>query len=174
MIKGNKIILRKLSYEDAARILLWENNPDVWRFSERNKPFSISEIESFISSSDAVRKSKQLRLMIADENSNDIGLVDLFDIHFKHQRAAIGILIATKDERRKGYAEEACRLMMKYAYGAFGIINFHCTIQNDNAPSIALFEKLKFERVGERKHWYNIDGNWINEYFYQRIIKTDD
>jgi diamine N-acetyltransferase len=173
MITGDKVILRKLSTEDAIQILLWENNPNTWRYSGREKPFSIAEIEDFIASSDTVKKSKQLRLMICDHKKEKVGLVDLFDINFNHKRAAIGILIAAK-YRKKGYAEESIRILMKYAFHALDINNFHCTIQNDNNQSIALFEKLKFERVGERKQWYKIDGNWINEYFYQRIIKHYD
>lgn len=116
-------------------------------------------------------KTKQLRLLICDENEERIGLIDLFDINFKHQRAGVGILIANKEYREKGYAEEALRLLMKFAFKAYDIVNFHCTIQCDNTPSIRLFEKLKFIRVGERKQWYKIDGEWINEYFYQRIIE---
>lgn len=171
MIKGDKIFLRKLTVSDAAKVLIWENNSDVWRFSNTDSNYALRDIESLINTDKTVPNTKQLRLMICKHNEECIGLVDLFDINFKHNRAALGILIANPDERGNGYAEEALKIVIKYAYKIYGITNFHCTIQSDNAASIRLFEKLKFDRVGERKKWYKIDEHWINEYFYQRIIK---
>ncbi len=173
MIKGDKISVRSLQAADAMEILEWENNPSLWRYSDRNSTFSLADIEEHISSMNAVRKTRQLRLMIVTHEEEKIGLVDIFDMDFEHQRGALGILIAKKEHRGQGYATEALRLMMKFALLNYEITNFHCTIQSDNIPSIQLFEKLHFIRTGERKEWYKIDGKWINEYFYQRIIRKD-
>jgi diamine N-acetyltransferase len=174
MIKGAKIAVRSLHTSDAMEIMEWENNESLWRYSDRNTAFTLMEIEAHIRAMKEVGKTKQLRLMIVTPDQEKIGLVDIFDMDFEHQRGALGILIANKEHRRQGYASEALRLMMKFAHLNYGITNFYCTIQSDNIHSIALFEKLQFTRTGERKEWYKIDGKWINEYFYQRIIKKDE
>ena len=46
----------------------------------------------------------QLRLIITEEGSNNpVGIVDLYEVSQRHQRAFIGIYIC-KDYRGKGYA----------------------------------------------------------------------
>ena len=53
-------------------------------------------------------------------------------------------MIAEKDYRSKGYAQEAVRMMMSYGLEAFKKNTFIAKIKEDNKPSIGLFKKLDF------------------------------
>ncbi|HWT99480.1 MAG TPA: GNAT family N-acetyltransferase [Terriglobales bacterium] len=58
--------------------------------------------------------------------------------------------------RGSGYAQEACRSMMRWARGFSGVKQFVLSISPDNAPSLAIAEKLGFRQIGEQMD--EIDG----------------
>lgn len=58
--------------------------------------------------------------------------------------------------RRRGYAREACRAIMRWAHEQEGITEFVVSISPGNVPSLRLAESLGFERVGS--HIDEVDG----------------
>jgi len=52
--------------------------------------------------------------------------------------------------RRRGYAQEAIRGLMVWAFNEQGISRFIVSISPDNAPSLALADKFGFKRAGEQ------------------------
>lgn len=61
--------------------------------------------------------------------------------------AEIEIMIAEQSARRKGLASEALRLMMRYGHDVLKLERFVAKIGAANAPSLALFESLGYQRV---------------------------
>ena len=59
----------------------------------------------------------------------------------------IEIMVADGRSRRKGIAREALDAMMRYAVTSLDVAKFRAKIGVDNAPSLALFDKLGFARV---------------------------
>ena len=107
-------------------------------------------------------------------NSSDeaIGTIDLFDANFKHKRAGVGVLIADKSQRNKGFAKEALTLIVKYSKEILGFKNLYCTIHSDNKSSVKLFESIGFEFVGARKDWYLDKVKWLDELIYQLCLRS--
>lgn len=172
MLKGPNIFLRAVEPSDATRILLWENNPDHWRVSGTEAPFSMHGILEYINSIQNFRQSGELRLMICLQATKEaIGTLDLFEASFKHGRAGVGILIAEKSERNKGFAKESLDLLAEYAGVFLGFHNLTANILEDNEASIRLFEAANYELVGIRKEWFLDHGKRINERIYQLCLK---
>ena len=167
MCQDKKIKLRVPEMKDAPLLLSWENNPDYWRVSNTDAPYSLIEIQNFIESASQVRKNKQLRFVIDDETDKSIGLIDLYDIDFKHRRGGIGILITDEKNRGKGYAKQAIMRLIDFAKTKLAVLNFYAKIHEDNLSSQHLFESLKFKKTGEMKNWYLENDTFITEYFYQ-------
>jgi len=71
----------------------------------------------------------------------------------------------SEEYRRRGYAREAARGMMRWAAGEHGVQAFVLTISPDNHPSQALAAGLGFRRIGV--HVDEVDG--IEEIFELRI-----
>lgn len=171
MITGENIFLRQVDPSDATLLLLWENNPENWKVSETEAPFSLKEIEDYIATASNIRANKQLRLIICTKESNKaIGTIDLFEVDFKNKRAGVGILISNKNDRQKGYASEAIELICKYAKRLLNFNQLHCLVQSDNLKSISLFEKQGFVKTGVRKNWYFNKGKELDAYFYQKFL----
>lgn len=170
MLKGNNIYLRTIETADAELLLALENNVDNWRVSNTIVPFSKALIEQYVASAQDLFTIRQIRFIICDNESNDgIGTIDLFDYEPLHQRAGVGILME-QSQRGKGLALEALKLIHLYALKIVGIRNLHASIMSDNDASSKLFEKAGFVKIGERKDWFNVQGNWIDEKLYQKEL----
>lgn len=172
MLKGKNIYLRAVESSDATTLFIWENNPDNWKVSNTEIPFSMHGIHELIEQQSNIRHSGQVRFMIClKEDDYTVGAVDLYDVNFKHGYATLGILIAEEKERRKGYALEALELMKEYASDLLDLNNLQCTIHGDNLASIALFEQAGFRKVGVRKNWLRYKGMRLDEIIYQLCLK---
>lgn len=173
-LKGDKIFLRAVETTDATKLMLWENDPKHWKVTGTEVPYSLHAILEYIEQAQNIRTHGQLRMMIClNENKEAIGTVDLYNVDFKHEHAAIGILLGSEEYRRMGFASEAIRMSEMYARQFLGLYNLHCSIQGDNLASQLLFESLEFERVGVRKNWYNINGHRLDEIMYVKCLKRD-
>lgn len=173
MLRSENIFLRPVETSDATRLMLWENNPDHWKVTDTEIPFSMSAILQLIEQQQQFRSHGQLRLMICLNNSSEdaIGALDLYDADFKNGNAAVGILIGEHSERGKGYARESLKLLVDYARDLLALHNLHCSIQADNADSLRLFESVGFEKIGVRKEWFLYKGQRIDEISYQLCLK---
>lgn len=173
ILKAKKIQLRAIEPNDIDHIYKWENNTSIWNLSNTITPFSRFVIKQFIDNSHLdIFQSKQLRLMIDVINTNEsVGTIDLFDFDPLHKRAGIGILIADKENRSKGYASEALDLLINYCFTILQLHQLYCNITTDNTESINLFTKKGFELVGVKRDWLLFDNVVKDEALYQLITK---
>jgi diamine N-acetyltransferase len=172
MLKGEKVFLRAVEPGDATRLMLWENNPKHWKVTDTEVPFSLYGIQQLIEQQQHIRSTGQLRLMICQTTTGDpVGAIDLYDTDFRHEKAAVGILIGESENRNKGYAIESLELLISYARDFLALHNLYCSVQADNLESIKLFERAGFRRVGIRKEWFLIKGERIDEICFQLCLK---
>ncbi len=169
-LTGNKVKLRPLEPEDLDFIYQIENNETFWELSATQTPYSRFLIRQYLENAHQdIYEAKQLRLLIEDLDGNNIGLIDLFDFDPANKRAGIGILIAAEENRGKGLGSQALDLLCKYAFTHLKLHQVYANIGQDNKSSINLFEKIGFEKVGLKKDWNLVNGDYKNEYLYQFI-----
>src|SRR6218665_468737 len=145
-LKNQYISLRSIDPSDIDVLYNWENDTDNWQVSNTQTPFSRFVLEKYITSShEDIYTAKQLRLIICDHENKPIGCIDLFDFDPNHLRAGIGILVADKSDRRKGYASEALKLLTDYCFTSLNLNQLYCNITTDNEASILLFQKHGFQ-----------------------------
>lgn len=151
MLTSTHIYIRKVKQGDQQYLFQWENDPDNWEVSDTKQPFSREEINHFVINPPEISITGELRMMICLViDDTPIGCVDLFQYNAANSSVGIGILIAKKSFRNKGYATEAIQLMLSYCRNELSIVNVFCNIFKDNIPSIRLFEKCGFQYVDER------------------------
>jgi len=170
------IELRAVEPEDLELLYLWENDRTVWYVSNTLVPFSRYQLKRYIESDPSdIHTHKQLRMMIdcceAEKQVCTVGAIDLFDFDPIHQRAGLGILIASADDRRRGYALKAILLMIDYCRKVLFLHQLYCSIAANNTASIHLFEKAGFKITGTKKDWLRTEIGWENELFLQ--LKLD-
>lgn len=169
-LKGDKVILRALEPEDLDFVQEVENTEQFWEISATRVPYSRYLIKKYIQNSHRdIYEVKQLRLMICNYDKERLGMIDIFDLDPKDRRAAIGILIAKEEDRRKGYGAEVITLICNYCFAHLGLHQVYANVTANNSGSKSLFEKCGFSKVGVKKDWVLINGKFKDEILYQFI-----
>ena len=169
-LKNERITLRAIEPSDIDVLYQWENDTDNWNVSNTQTPFSRFVLEEYIASAHQdIYSVKQLRLMISNEENKAIGSIDLFDFDPNNLRAGIGILIAEKTDRKKGYASEALNLLIDYSFSSLNLHQLYCNITIDNEASILLFQKHGFLITGMKKEWIRDGEKYKDELLLQRV-----
>ena len=169
------IVLRAVEPEDISLLYLWENDRKVWHLSNTLTPFSRFQLKRYIEAdSSNIHAIQQLRMMIdcrePGKHVRTVGSIDLFELDPLHQRAGLGILIASDDDRRQGYAYEAVLQMIDYSRKVLFLHQLFCNIPATNTASIKLFGKAGFEITGTKKDWLRTETGWEDELLLQMMI----
>ena len=170
-LQGEHMFLRALEPSDLDFLYQLENDESIWEVSNTTTPYSKFILKQYLENAHRdIYEVKQLRLAICLKSTETvIGFIDLFDFEPKHKRVGLGIVIASDEERGKGYASEAVQLTCVYAFTHLNVHQLYANITSDNKKSIHLFEKLGFQKSGEKKDWIFSEGRFKNELLYQLI-----
>lgn len=151
MRKTKELFLRPIEKKDAVGVYLWELDKETQRVTQSEIKVSLENVYALIEQQTDVHNSSQLRMMIClSFNNASIGMVDLYDVDFVKGSAYVGILIAEKQQRKKGFARQALLSIAQYAKQELKLIKLKATIQSSNEGSIALFESLNYLRSDEK------------------------
>ena len=149
MLKGDKIILRIVKPSDATLLFLWESNVENRIITKSQSKISLFFIRELIDNQMDIHLNHQLRFIIClkDNMNTPIGTLDLYDVDFDSNESKIGVLIADKKHRNKGFADEALKLLVNYCKNELNILNLFSIIHAKNSASIYLFEKNRFKEI---------------------------
>ncbi|MDD2277673.1 MAG: GNAT family protein [Bacteroidales bacterium] len=174
-LENSQIKLRAPEPTDVDLLYSWENNMEIWKVSNTITPFSKHILKKYLETAHLdIWETKQLRLIIEAKTQSSlmlapVGLVDLFDFDPFHLRAGVGILIANKKNRQKGYAKEAISLLTQYAFKTLQLHQLYCNIAANNTISLQLFKNAGFEIIGVKKEWQKCGNIWIDEVMLQLL-----
>ncbi|MCF8224512.1 MAG: GNAT family N-acetyltransferase [Bacteroidales bacterium] len=162
-------MLRALEPEDLELLYRWENDTDIWNISETLSPISKYVLKRYLENAHKdIFETRQFRFMIVLNTENkSIGTIDLYDFDPFHKRAAVGILIAEKGQRKNGYASESLGLLKDYCFGVLKLKQIYCVISKENKSSIDLFLQSGFNITGTRKEWIWNGRSFSDEHFMQ-------
>ena len=180
-LENKTIRLRAPEPSDIDLLYKWENDTAIWSVSGTLAPFSRFVLEQYLASSHQdIYSNKQLRLIIdytiaveegEESEPRSIGCIDLFDFDPKNRKAGVGILIADRADRGKGFATEALTLLVEYGFDVLDLHQIYSNVRVDNENSVALFKKIGFEITGLKQDWILDGGRWYDEYTMQLIKK---
>jgi diamine N-acetyltransferase len=172
MLTSERLLLRAVEPSDVDFLFKEENKTDIWNLSGTLIPFSRNTLMDYANSVHDIISQKQFRFIIEVKGlSLPIGMIDLFDYDVINSRVGIGIIITNQEFRNKGLAKEALHLILAYCQDILHLNQVHCSILENNAESIGLFESIGFSSCGIRKDWYKTQINsWQNELLYQYIF----
>jgi len=165
------VYIRPIELSDATEVLRWENDVENWSSSNNDSPYQLWDIVRLIESLQNRAVSKQARWIICDSETNKVlGAVDLCAIDLDVKEAIVGILIADKKNRGKGSAFEGLRLIEVEAVN-MGLDKLTCMIHPENKPSVTLFEKCNFKKIGQSDDKYLSDGVYIEALLFEKWLK---
>jgi len=159
MFEGEKVRLRAVEEEDLSMIAGWRNSPGVRRYMFTQDLIAESRQKRWFA---AVANDDTKRYYVVETDDGPVGMVYIDDIDWRNRRAEWGIYIGEKGARRKGYASEAARLMLRYAFGYLNLNRIFARMLADNARGIEFHERLGFRRDGVLKDYIVRDGEYVD------------
>ena len=170
-LTGTTIYLRALEPEDLDFIHGVENDERIWEVSNTQTPYSKYLIKQYLENAHLdIYEAKQLRLAICEiKTTRAVGLIDLFDYDPRNHRAGIGILIKNTADRNRGIGKEALELLINYSFKKLNLHQVYANIDTKNEASIRLFATFGFEKIGVKKDWNLIHGQYRDEAMMQLI-----
>ena len=81
------------------------------------------------------------------------------------RQAEVGFTLS-REHQGKGYASEAVSRLLDYVFGQLDLHRVYAITDQENAPSVALLERLGMRREGAfvENAWFK--GRWSSEYLY--------
>lgn len=181
MLEFKETTLRPLSLEDLNNLMTWVNDPEVvGRYAYFIKPFTREQEALWLK--DKIHSSNDKFFAIENQDGQYLGNIALEKIHWPSKHARLSITIGNKEERNKGHAQRAIKLLLYKAFNEFNLHKVYLLVVEDNAIGIHIYSKLGFVKEGTLRDHYVIDRDYVNMYFMsildnefdERIISESD
>jgi len=157
-LQTERLILRPFCLYDAKIYRQLASSPEVLQGTDMPHSFEEGAIEEWIiSHSDRWNQRYELFLLVTSKvNRAIVGSVSLF-LYMRHNKADLGYWIAPK-EWGKGYATEACEVVVGYGFEAIKLHKIEANHLARNPASGKVLEKLGFQVEGLQRESYLKDG----------------
>ena len=172
-LRSARLLLRPFSEGDADAIYAIQSNPRVLRYWDAPPWTDRGRADAFIA---ACRKMEEdgsgARFAIeTPENGAFLGWCAMFRWNPGYKSLGIGYCL---DEPvwGKGYATEAVRAMLEWAYGTLDLNRVEAELDTRNVASARVLEKLGFQREGLRREDCIVSGEVSDSWVYG-LLKRD-
>ena len=148
VLETDRLILKPLTVDDAEAVYVWVSDDRVTKYMPYQTYTSIDDVKKWIISLQCENETNNFGLVLKDKNL----LIGSGDIGFSSEKGAwdFGYNIRY-DYWNCGFATEAAKGMMKFAYDKFKARDFSANHAIDNPASGRVMEKcgLMFHHFGE-------------------------
>ena len=173
IIETNRLILRKVTNEDANDMLKYLSDKEVVApmglapfQTEKDVWDEINWYKTIYDEGTGIRWGITLK-----DSGKVIGSCGFLNMLPKHQRAEIGYELC-QEYWGKGIASEALEAVVKYGFHHYQLERIEALIEPTNLRSQKLVEKQGFIREGLLRHYEFTCGKFDDLYMYS-IIKGD-
>ena len=97
-----------------------------------------------------------------NRNNKPVGNIRLFNFHEIHRRAELSFLFYDSDEWGKGYATEALKAVVEYAFKEMKLHRIHADYYEVNLASAKVFEKLGFQIEGNYGDHFWLSDSYVD------------
>lgn len=160
---GEKVILREYRQEDLSALRAWVNDHETTKYlaGAYRRCQSWEQTEEWLSrrlSGDAGGEG----YVIADkETMKYLGQIDLMMIDPIARKAEMAIVLSPSAQG-KGYALDAVRLILSYAFQTMNLHRVWLKCAEKNERAVRLYKKAGFQTEGVLKDDLFIDGEYQN------------
>jgi len=170
-LEGAKVWLREFRRDDvdAALALVGDDRVTRWlSFDSRTREQAVDMIEGTIERAQQEPRTEYYLAVTIDADElvgfARLGLTGV-------QAAKIGYAIAA-DHWGNGYALDATRTLVSFAFGPLGLHRISAAIGPDNEPSIAVVKRLGMNYEGRLRHHVFTNGAWRDSLLYAAIATS--
>lgn len=159
LIETPRLTMRLVEKTDLPAIMSVNGDPEVMRYTPHPGWKSLEDGEAWWGRALAVREAGEgLQLVIVRrEDGRVIGTMVLFHFHEPTGKAEIGYALA-KDCWGQGYAKEAVRAAVEFAFEECGALRLEAQIDPRNGASARVLEAAGFAHEGHQRRNFFAKG----------------
>jgi RimJ/RimL family protein N-acetyltransferase len=167
LLIGSRIRLaaiRECDYDDLAD---WYSDAHALRYYEMEPafPYNRDKIKAWLNNQ--VDTGNQYSFGIRRLNDDKLlGYVDINSILWSNGVGTLSIALGDKDSRGKGYASEALKLILYFAFCELNLFRVQLSVISYNTSAIALYERCGFVREGCQRQFISRDCKRFDLYNY--------
>jgi RimJ/RimL family protein N-acetyltransferase len=167
-VQTERLALRRFEPSDLDAVVEYELDPRIMRYIRDPEPRAavVAKVQAFLRPWSAA-EGEWAGLVVARREAPEamVGVVALRVVSRANGMVEIGYTLHP-DAQGRGYALEACRWLLGFA---FGELRAHKAIANcvrENQRSFRLMEKLGMQREGCLREHSRLGGRWHDELVY--------
>ncbi len=172
-LKTKRLILRELKIEDLEDFSKVGNDKEISYFSNYI-PYPLTGdkakkvAEKIIEGARKKKRDHYELAILLKKGKKLIGMVNIYSLNYKDKKAKIGYWIG-KHYRRKGYAFEASKSMIEFAFSNLNLNKITGNTLAENKASNNLLKKLGFKKMGIAKKDRFVDGKFMDCNIWEKI-----
>jgi RimJ/RimL family protein N-acetyltransferase len=163
-LDGPRVRLEPPRVEHLAAFVRWFADPEVTRYLYRRWPPSLHQEEKWLERM-AASEEDIVWAVVVGRTEALIGVIAFHRLDWRDRHGWLEVVLGERGEWGKGYATEAMRLCVGYAFRELGLEKVLASVYSGNRASLRLVEKVGFRRCGLFRRNTFFDGAWHDEWF---------
>jgi RimJ/RimL family protein N-acetyltransferase len=152
-----RVSLRRVEPDDYPLIQGWQNDPEIFSRMDYQKPFTLEDIRR----SEEHGAEKEYPFVIEVEG-RPIGRCGLFGARWRDRWCGLYIFIGDKDSWGKGYAKDALRALLTYAFDTLNLTLVQLYSLGDNDRAVRLYKSLGFTEEARLRDRSFVEGRFVD------------
>jgi len=169
-LSGEKVYLSEIRAEDSEVFIRIMNEEDARILARsRRDVMNDANVKGMLENLQKHEEGFIIR-RVADEEAIGYGL--LMDKDLYNREAMLAITIGGRENRGKGFGQEAIKLLIKHAFIDLNLESVYLGVYEYNEAAIRVYEKVGFKFIGKRRH-SRIIGNRIYDEVLMDMIAEE-
>ena len=172
-LETERLILRKMTLEDAEDMFEYASDPDVAKYTTWDAHQSLKDSKFFLKIVVERYKNRQITDwgIVHKEDGKFIGTCGFAECHLFHSRAEIGYAISRK-YWRQGYMSEAVNAIIKFGFQTMNLNRIEARCDVENIASARVMEKVGMQFEGILRQHIFTKGKYCDLKIYS-ILRQD-
>lgn len=166
-LAASRVVLRALEDSDVPELFAVFSHPEVTRFWSHPPFTDLSDAQSYVEQTRRGFKGGNFLQwgLCRSDGQQVLGTCTLWQIDWQSERAEVGFALG-RDHWGQGLMSEGLAAMVEFAFDELGLRRLEADIDPRNQPSIALVERLGFEREGYMRERWQVAGEISDSIFF--------
>jgi RimJ/RimL family protein N-acetyltransferase len=167
LLHGTKVRLTALTKDDLPTIAAWYQDTEFLRFYDARPAYPKTEAELDGWFEELQKDKNTFAFAVRPTDSQDLlGYLELDGVNWQHGVSGMGLAIGDPANRGEGFGCEAAQLALAFAFNELNLHRVQVTVFSYNKRSIALVERLGFQREGAFREFLQRDGQRYDMLMY--------
>ncbi len=172
LLRGARVCLRALRADDVPALFALQSDPVGMRHWSYPALTHVEQAQEVFERNERCARAGDCCPWAITLTGDDalIGTCTLFALDRNHRRALLGYALR-REHWGNGYAQEALRLALGFAFGPLRLHRVEADVDPRNTASLRLLERLGFAREGLQRERYFVAGEVQDSALYALLAR---